>query len=206
MKYKLLIFWILLAITPFKALAQNYNATAHIDSTKILIGDQLNVKLTITAPEAANIIIPQLNAKSLDTLGIDWISNSAIDTTKENGISTYHQSITITAFDSGYYAFPPIEIRSVDSQVLTSTQPLYFEVQTIQVDTTAAFRDIKQPAKEMLTFKEVLPYLLLALAAALVIALALFLFKKFYHKKSPKKVLPKTLTYVKRVLYGMSVI
>ena len=197
MKYKTLIFWILLTITPFMAFAQNCKATAQIDSTKILIGDQLNVKLTITAPTAANIIIPQLNAKSLDTLGIDWISNSAIDTTKENGISTYHQSITITAFDSGYYTFPPIKILSIDSQLLASTQPLYFEVQTVQIDTTAAFRDIKQPAKEMLTFKEILPYILLVLAAALVIALAVFLFKKFYHKKSPKKVLPKPKPKVK---------
>lgn len=197
MRQKSLIILILIIATPFLTWSQNYNATAKIDSNHILIGDQLNIKLTITAPSAANIIIPQPDAKGLDTLGIDLIGNSAIDTTKEGDKSVYNQTITITAFDSGYYVFPPIAILSVDSQILAATQPLQFEVVTIQVDTTAAFRDIKQPAKEMITFKEILPYILLCLATIAVIALVVFLIRKFYRKKSPKKALPKPKPKVK---------
>ena len=197
MKQKTLVFWLLLTAAPLLALAQDFSATASIDSTRILIGDQLNVKLKITAPATAKIIIPQFNEKSLDTLGIDWVASSAIDTLNESGKRTYNQTITITAFDSGNYVFPAIAVLAADSQIIAATQPLYFEVLTVQVDTTAAFRDIKQPAKEMITFKEVLPYLLLGLAVAAAILLAVYLVRKFYRKKTPKKVLPKPKPKVK---------
>ncbi|MCQ2285270.1 MAG: hypothetical protein MJZ76_00145 [Bacteroidales bacterium] len=192
MTYKKLAITLLAIFLSTFAFAQQYNATAKIDSNHILIGDYLNVHLSVSAPQNTAVIIPQPNEKSFDTLGIEWISNSKIDTLLKDGRQIFSQTFTVTAFDSGEYIFPIIPIFSIDSQLIAQTQPLNFVVNTIAVDTTAAFRDIKQPIKVMITFREILPYLLLGIAAALIIALIVYLIRKYYKKKNPKKTVKKS--------------
>ena len=76
---------------------------------------------------------------------------------------------------------------SPDSQLLAQSQPLPFFVNTVAVDTTAAIRDIKGIAKVPLTFKEILPYLLITMAAAAVIALLVWFILKHERKNKPQK-------------------
>lgn len=175
--------------------AQNCQATAKLDSTHILIGDYLKVNLTVTAPAQLPVVIPQLKENMLDS--IEWIGNSPIDTIKEGTQNTYRQSIIITAFDSGTFVFPAIPILSADSMVLAQTQPLTFEVATVAVDTTAAIRDIKQPVRVLITFREILPYILMGLAIAAIVALLVFLFVKYGRKKHVKKVVGKPKPKIK---------
>lgn len=52
-----------------------------------------------------------------------------------------NQTFTITSFDSGYYAIPPIQMI-VNGDTLTSN-PVLLEVHTVDVDTTKNFKDIK---------------------------------------------------------------
>ena len=76
---------------------------------------------------------------------------------------------------------------SPDSQLLAQSQALPFLVNTIAVDTTAAIRDIKGIAKVPLTFKEVLPYLLISIAVVAVIALLIWFIVKHERKNKPQK-------------------
>ena len=197
MKQKPLLIFVFTLLLPLCAVPQKITADARLDSARVLIGDHVNVTLTVTTPTGTGVIIPALNAQALDTFGIELVSNSAVDTSVDGSNTTYYQTLTVTAFDSGNYVFPSIPVFTLDTQIAAVTSPLHFQVLTIQVDTTAAFRDIKQPAKEMLTFKEVLPYLLLGLAVAAAVLLAVYLVRKFYRKKTPKKVLPKPKPKVK---------
>lgn len=177
----------LLFITCTLSQAQEYQVKAVLDSNRILIGDQIHVDFTVTAPQNATFIVPTVTQEVLGASGIDLVSGSATDTTINGQMVSYHQQWTITAFDSGAYVFPSIPVLSADSQLLAQSQPLPFFVNTVAVDTTAAIRDIKGIAKVPLTFKEILPYLLITLAAAAVIALLVWFILKHERKNKPQQ-------------------
>ena len=197
MKRKLLLITIIICLTPTFLFSQAYQAKATLDSSHILIGDYLNVRLSVTAPNGMPVHIPKLSQQMLDTFGIDLIGNSKIDTIRNERLTTFKQTITITAFDSGSYVFPGIPIFGADTLILAQTEPLLFQVNTIAVDTTAAFRDIKQPVKVPLTFKEILPFILITLAVAAIFALLIYLIIKFRKKQKPQKVPVKTKAKVR---------
>ena len=198
MKMKRLIGLIaLFLILCIHAQAQSIKAEATLDSNRILIGDQIHVDFTLSVPQNTAFIVPTLTQEILSASGIDLVSASATDTTVNGQLVSYHQQWTITAFDSGAYVFPSIPVLSPDSQLLAQSQALPFFVNTVAVDTTAAIRDIKGIAKVPLTFKEILPYLLIGLAAAAVIALLVWFILKHERKNKPKAKVMKPKPKVK---------
>jgi hypothetical protein len=176
--------------------AQEYSAKAKLDSAHILIGDYLNVNLEVTAPKGKPVIILQLNDKLLEEIEapFDWIANSKFDTLVTNDKYVLKQTITITAFDTGSYVFPAIPVCDADSQIVARTNPLFFEVSTVAVDTTAAFKDIKDISKIYFSFHEfwmyVKKYSLFVVAGLLVIGLIIYAIWRYIKKKRAEKPLP----------------
>ena len=183
------------------AFAQEYSAKAKLDSAHILIGDYLNVRLEVTAPKGKPVFIPQLNDKILGEAGtpFDWIANSEFDTIVNSNYYLLKQTITITAFDSGCYVFPAIPVFDRDSQIVAQTNPLFFEVSTVAVDTTAAIKDIKNITKIPFTFHEfwmyVKKYYLFVLVGVLVIGLIVYAIWRYIKKKQTQK--PKLVVKLK---------
>jgi hypothetical protein len=173
--------------------SQEYKAIAKLDSNSILIGDYLNVQLHIISPKNTPLLIKPLSPTLLDSLHLELIGYSAIDTAYGDVNVSYRQTVTITSFDSGSYFFPPILIFDTNVNLLASTEPLPFQVNTIAVDTTVAIRDIKQIAKAPLTFRELLPVILMALAITIAIVVIIALYLKYGNRKKRKKtvVMPK---------------
>jgi len=178
------------------ASAQEYSAKAKLDSAHILIGDHLNVQLEVKAPKGKPVFIPQFNEKMLKDAEapFEWIANSKFDTIVNQEHYLLKQTITITAFDSGSYVFPAIPVLNADSQIVAQTNPLFFEVSTVAVDTTAAIKDIKGMAKIPFTFHElwlyVKKYSLFMLAGVLVIGLIVYAVWRYFKKKQAQKPLP----------------
>jgi hypothetical protein len=192
MKKRFLLLITLFILFPFLSIAQSYKAEATLDSSRIMIGDHLHVQLKVDASSKNGIIIPQLSQEMLSELGIDLVAHGTVDTVlKENGV-TYTQVITVTAFDEGNFYFPSIPIFSLDSNLLTQTDPLNFQVISMQVDTTANFKDIMPIVKVPLTFKEILPYLLLGLLTIAVIVLITILIIKYVGKKKQPNIFLQT--------------
>jgi cell division protein YceG involved in septum cleavage len=173
-----------------------YSAKAKLDSAHILIGDYLNVSLEVTAPKGKPVFITQLDDKALKEAEapFDWIANSKFDTVFNNDFYTLKQTITITAFDSGSYVFPPIPIFDMDTNMVAQTNSLFFEVSTIAVDTTAAIKDIKSISKIPFSFHElwmyVKEYALFVLVGWLVIGLIIYAVWRYLKKKRAQKPLP----------------
>jgi len=196
MAHKRFTFFILFLGLCAMANAQEYSAKAKLDSAHILIGDHLNVHLEVTAPKGKPVFIPQLNEKILQEAEapFDWIANSGFDTIVHHDFYVLKQTITITAFDSGRYAFPAIPIFDADSQMVAQTNSLVFEVSTVAVDTTAAIKDIKDIAKVYFTFHElwlyVKKYSLFMLVGLLVVGLIVYLVWRYIKKKQAQKPLP----------------
>jgi hypothetical protein len=165
--------------------AQEYQIITTLDSSEILIGDPIHVKMSVRFPEKEKVIIPQFHRNISDT--IVWIENTAFDTSRQNGYITINQVITITSFDEGTFYFPSLPLFDGDSvNLLAYSQSLPFIVTTISVDTTAAIRDIKTIVKVPITIKELLPFLAMGIGILLVVILIVWLVFKFNNKKKPK--------------------
>jgi hypothetical protein len=170
----------MLSIALFSANGQNSEFKATLDTASITLGQQVFLNLNFTAPKEASVIWPKLQ----DSLAshIQIVRKSAVDTSLAGSLRTYHQKITITSFDSGVYTIPPISVGfklAKDSALqFALSQSIVFKVQTLQVDTTKAIKEIKGLMEAPLTFAEILPWLLAALALAIVITLLVYYLRK----------------------------
>ncbi len=174
----------LFIFSTFFSMAQSYRAEASLDTNKIMIGDHLNVRLQVNVSPKVGVIIPQLTPEILSEYGIDRIASGSVDTIQDANSITYQQTITITAFDEGTLYFPSIPILSIDSMLLSRTDSLAFQVLSLPVDTTTDFMDIKPIERVPLTFKEVLPFILLGLLGIVVIILIVIFILTFIKKKN----------------------
>ncbi len=140
-------------------------ATASLDTTAIMIGDQIGLNFTLKVPAGSQVTWPELS----DTLvpHVEIITRGITDSTLENNALMLKRRLVITSFDSGYFNITPLKFQvrlpgstKVDT---VATQDLFLQVFTPQVDTTKAFKAIKGPAAEPYTLGEILPWILLGL-------------------------------------------
>ena len=123
---------------------------------------------------------------NIEIVRIGRIDTVLID--KENDPYAFKrtQELTITSFDQGFWAIPPFHF-DVNGKAVETT-PLLLEVQTMEVDTTQAFKDIKEIYEVPFTFGDWLKnnWQWLAGGAGVLALLALVLFLIF--RKRPMEV------------------
>lgn len=177
--------------------AQTYSVEANPDTNSILIGEQINITLKAiyrVDEGEVNIILPTL----YDTINefIEIVNKSTIDTVIPDKNDPYafvqQQNITITSFDSGYYAIPPFKfIINADT---IETEPILIEVQTMEVDTTKAIFDIKQPLSEPFSIVDWLKDNWWWMVAILVLGVGIFFLIKYLKnrktKEKPEEIIP----------------
>lgn len=188
------------------ASAQNVEAYAKLDTNAMMIGDHVGLQLGLKMPEGFIARWPQL----IDTISknIEIISKQPVDTLKSNGSLEFKQLLTITSFDSGYFALPEFKFHyqnGNDSTKFTvGSNQLYLMVNVPKVDTTQAFKVIKGPVEEPVTFAEIFPWLLLGLV---VIGIAGFLWWYIRKRKKnqpvfirrPKPALPPDILAIQKL-------
>jgi hypothetical protein len=189
--YNFLVLILLSCGFALNAVAQNISVEAKLDQTTIRIGDQTNLRLIVHQPVKEKVNFPKL----ADTLiGKVQIVSSKLDTVidqNNRNLATVTQSYTITSFDQGTYTIPSYSIGSAAG--VLKTNELTLMVQTVQVDTTKAIYDIKQPLAVSYTFWDWLKdhWGWVALGLAVIIAIIGVI---WYLKKRPK-----TVTVIKEV-------
>ena len=159
-------------------------ASAQIDTTRvsrlsrdsILIGDQIELIMDLQTQEGVAILF----AVPHELIGgVEIVKGLSVDTlSMKKGKLDIQAHMTLTSFDSGSYVLPPLlaliqnSRGEVDSLIFRGPQ-LY--VNTIPIDTaTYVIKDIKGQIGYPLTFKELLPWILLVL---LVAALTYFIIR-----------------------------
>lgn len=160
------------------AFSQNAQVTAVLDSQEILIGDQINLDLSVVLQDESTVKWPQFK----DTIAgqIEIIESSMLDSTKkETGETVLSQRVVITSFDTGFIVLPPIDFKfNNDSLQVLSTEPLLIFVSDIPVDTEADIKDIKEPYEVPFNWKKWLIWGLIVLGViGLIIGLILYIKK-----------------------------
>ena len=175
--YTLLIF-LLIGGGSLRGFAQQPVATATLDTQEILIGDQLNLRLSFSGVPGARVAWP--NLKDTLTSHVDILEKGGVDTLKNvSGMdSAYVQNLLLTSFDSGFYEIPslafPFMVEADTNLYVIHTRPTYLMVHTVAVDTTKPIKPIKGIMKAPLTFRDLLPWLILGLLALLIIAFGIY--------------------------------
>jgi len=180
-KVKKILFLFAILSLNFSSVIAQVSATAEIDSSQILIGDQVDFVIKVTSGQDDKVIWPVFT----DTLTSEVIilKQSEIDSTiAENNKKIFSQVLSITSWDSGYYAIPPIRInyRNNSDNILhfSETDPILLVVMPVDVDMQADIRDIKAIKEVGITFKEILPYLLILLVIIGGVILVIYYLKK----------------------------
>lgn len=140
------LFIILLTISTFiHCAAQDVKVTALLDSNRIIIGDQLQLHLTITAPIEKSVAFAPSEKWALKNCEV--VEEKSITKKIEGKQALYNQDVILTSFDTGVALIAPIPLLENDSIILAQTEALQFFIDSLPVfvDTNLAFKDIKSP-------------------------------------------------------------
>lgn len=181
----------LFTLAPVLVRGQEISVTAAFDTSRILIGDQINFTVVVEQPAGIKLSLPVLK----DTLvkNIEILSGPLIDSTK---LSAEKLKITekylVTSFDSGYYKVEPVfaETRDINGLKRYYSDYSLLEVSRVKLtppDTVGKIFDIVEPYKAPVTLGEIMPWILLVLLISAIIWLIIRFLKKF--SKSRKEVI-----------------
>ena len=166
--------------------AQNIYANGSIDRDSISAGQPFNYKIDIRMPK--DYVIDWTTTKDTLNKSIEVIKRSEIvNTPISDGNMIFSQTLTLTSFDTGYVEIPPIGIKyskSIDDTTKNScfTEYMYIYVEPVSIDTTMAYKPIKMPIKQGITFIEASAFAGGAIILAGLILLAIYLIKRSKNK------------------------
>ena len=189
--------------------------TATLDTNSILIGQQARLTLSVSyrVDQGTTTIAWPIIA---DTLSghVEVLISEPVDTLmpdKANDPYLFEQrrTLTITSWDSGYWAIPPFRFVVNDAPV--ETTPLLLTVGTVPVDTTAAFKDIKdiydEPATWMDWLREHWRWVAVGVgAAAIITALVILLVRRARRPKHVVQPVAPTVPLHMRTLEALKAI
>tara|TARA_B110000046_G_scaffold16294_1_gene15604 strand:- start:8824 stop:9810 length:987 start_codon:yes stop_codon:yes gene_type:complete len=167
--------------------AQTPDANVDISAKQIFIGNQVKITLILNTNAADQVEWPAIT----DTLlkNVEVLELSKIDTTFDKEtitLKSYRQSITITSFDSGYYAIKPF-VFIVNNEVV-ETEPILLEVRNIPIENLEQIRDIKKPIEVELSWLDYVKMHYQKVLIGLLILLVIFVLYKFLMREKTEVV------------------
>lgn len=116
-----------------------------LDSMKILIGGQVNLRVSVTANPDAHIEFPAYKPMQNIAQDIEIVDVGNDTLEAENKMQIFSKVYTLTSWNEGKYNIPAQSVKVNGKSYITNSIPL--TVETIQVDTTSTSQ-IK-PAKDV---------------------------------------------------------
>ena len=162
------------------------SVSAEVDSTNMLIGDQL--KLHIFANHSPDINIQRLDLSPFEAEEeIEIIVEGDWDTLQKNGTFVLQKDLTFTIFDSGYYWLPELPISYTQNGVTneSKTTRIPMRVGTVSIADTLQLAPIKDIIREEANWRDYLPFVLSLLALGLIAGLIYYFRKKKANAVAP---------------------
>lgn len=106
-----------------------------LDSTTILIGQQVSLRTKVTAPKGTRVVFPEY-ANGYLTEGVEVLERSKVDTSViDNGQRwVLNRAYLLTSFDSALYRLPAVEVTA-GGKTFRSNNALGLKVNSVEVDT-----------------------------------------------------------------------
>lgn len=160
------------------------SALLRADSIELIMGDPVQVSLTIKHPNGAQVTFPIVD----DTLGSMEVSSiSAIDTSTEGNNTILTRKYMLAAYDSGEYHAGPVQVLYKDKVGGADTfysNVIDFTVTTLDIDTTKPIKAIKPPLEVPYVWQE-FTYCIIGGVLLLAVLVAGFFLYRIYKKNKP---------------------
>jgi len=158
-----------LIFTSILVKSQTITMKATFDTSSILIGDQVRLRLEFDQPKTAKLQLPLY--KDTITGKVQVIKSFPADTVINGANLHIRKYYLVTSFDTGIHIIPPISVPYLSGDVKDTLHSdiLQLLVKSLPVDTTKEFRDIKHPLNTPLNFGELWPYMVGLVGIILII-------------------------------------
>ena len=163
-------------LVAFPSIAQ-VKVKASVDRTTILVGEPIKFTLQATAPKGATL--SWFKTDSIPHFEI--IEKGRLDSIEDANGKTYQQQMTITSYDSGYWAIPAFVMRDGKKRVRTDTFAI--NVTYSPSDPARDYHDIK----EIIEVDEPTNYLMWIIGGLGLLLLATAAYF-YFRKKKPEAV------------------
>lgn len=195
MKNKILhiLIFLMAIVTPYKYChSQDVIVDGKIATDTILTGHPFDYSLDIRMPKGYiinwNELKDTLN-KSVEVISRSEIKEQPIDNSSDILLT---QHLTLASFDTGYVEIPSIGIKyyksAKDTSVYTSyTDYMYVYVKPAAIDTTMAYRPIKTPIKQNITFEETAPFVGGGIILAGLVLLIIYIIRRSRKKTNTEE-------------------
>jgi hypothetical protein len=167
----------------FSLQAQNVQLSVTADKQNVSIGDWITLHVEVSGPKDLSVTWPSFHESLKD---FDFVKQGEPKTVTNDQNTTSNVDVVVTKFDEGKYTIPALTVQyktSKNSGTLKSN-PISIGVAGVKVDTSKDIKDIKPPLSLGISWQEILPYILGAIAAILLLWLINYIRKK--RKKGEK--------------------
>jgi hypothetical protein len=150
---------------------------ATVDKERIVIGEPIRLQLEVTVADNTPFAWP-----GLDSLPhFDWLQKGNVDTTVLPGERTYHQSLTVTSFDSGMWAIPRLPFLVAGKKLFSDS--IRIAVGYTRIDSLKDFHDIKDIIDIPNPFARWIGWIIVATTLISLTLVFLFIRKKKWLKR-----------------------
>lgn len=164
--------------------------SATVDRDKILIGEQIELKILVTDVDKNAADVSQWFNLPDSFNHFEIIKRLPVDTITGEGTVSYSQKIMLTSFDSGYWQIPAANVSFTDKKTVQA-MPINISVLPVDVSNLKDYHDFK----EIIEVKKETNWLLIGAIAATAIVLTVlifFLIRYLKRRKSKPKTFSKT--------------
>ena len=131
---KRIFIFIILTVCTLASMAQ-LSVEAKIDSLEMVIGQQTDVTVTVTAKEGDQVEFPNFKPLQQIIPGVEIVESGPMTTSgKSDGSCLFQRNYTLTSFDGKLYYLPPFAVKVNGKEY--KSKSLALKVLEIEVDTT----------------------------------------------------------------------
>lgn len=131
---KRIFIFIILTVCALASMAQ-VSVEAKIDSLEMVIGQQTDVTVTVTAKEGDQVEFPNFKPLQQIIPGVEIVESGPMTTSgKSDGSCLFQRNYTLTSFDGKLYYLPPFAVKVNGKEY--KSKSLALKVLEIEVDTT----------------------------------------------------------------------
>lgn len=157
-----------------------YSAKATMDSTHLMIGDQLKMHLEVVHPPGTQLLPMVFKKKEGDV--VEFLGQTKWDTVSQSGNIRLRKDLLLTAWDSGYHDVPSLPViflaNAKNDTIYTQNIPLEVEVPP----TDSVLADIKPIIEEPIVWQDYIPEITLV-GLLLLVALMWYIANRIKTKK-----------------------
>ena len=158
--------------------------SVEISNDDILIGEQIDLNITVKAKKADKVIFPDISERILP---FEVVKSSKLDSIYKDDFVEYIKKYKLTTFDSGYHEIKPFKFL-INNETKT-TPPRKILVNTVEVDTVKKkIYDIKRNLVPSYSIYNDYKYVIFLIIFLIILAILIYFLLRRKNKK-PKKII-----------------